>query len=647
MRSLTRLKAAIVFSAFFGLAALQTWPLPRHLDTHLTGSPAGDTGVYVWNLWVFQHELLDQGRWPLATDRIFAGDRPANLAHHNYTAASNLMALPLHTAFDIVTTFNLVLLLNLALAGFGLFLLARRVTTSNAEALLAGAFFMASGFMVGRATAHFSLVAAAPLPLFLWTLLRCWERRRTRDAVALGATMAWALASDAYYGVYCLILAIGFMAAQAVSVSREPRQRPVVQRALLIIAVLAGAIVIGRLVLGGGSWSAGPVRISIRSLYTPVLILTAALALRALLTLRLRPSWAGWPSHATMMRMATVTTAAALLASAPMLIAQVAGDRMESPTIFWRTGPRGADLLAFVLPHWQHPWLADWARAALATHPEGLIEQSVSWSPAWWLLIGLAAAWAGWRPPRRWLWMAVGFGVLALGPFVFIAGVNTHVPTPWAVLRYVPLLGEARMPSRMAVLATLAAAMLLASALSALTRRWPSRRPLVLTAATLVLAVGLWPAPRPLHDARVPAIYDRITRDARDVSVLVLPTGVRDGLRSLGDFSAESQFHQTTHGKRLVGGYLSRTGRSRRAAHRAHPVLGPLIRLSDDDPVGLRAWTAARNDAGAFIAAEQLAYVIVDHERASPDLERFAVDVLRLTRVERDGRYSLYVTPLR
>jgi hypothetical protein len=41
--------------ALLGYAALAiafTWPLAPNLDTHLTGSPAGDTGVYVWNQWV-------------------------------------------------------------------------------------------------------------------------------------------------------------------------------------------------------------------------------------------------------------------------------------------------------------------------------------------------------------------------------------------------------------------------------------------------------------------------------------------------------------------------------------------------------------------------------------------------------------------
>ena len=131
MHRLTWPRATIVLFAFFGLALLQAWPLPLYLSSQLTGPPSGDTGVYVWNTWVFRHELVDNGAWPLWTSSIFAGDEPANLGHHNYTLFANLLAVPLQIVFDVVASFNLIYLINIALAGFGMFLLARRVTTHD------------------------------------------------------------------------------------------------------------------------------------------------------------------------------------------------------------------------------------------------------------------------------------------------------------------------------------------------------------------------------------------------------------------------------------------------------------------------------------------------------------------------------------
>ena len=76
------------------LALLFAWPLPLDLGTRLTGDPGGDTGVYVWNQWVFQHEAT-QGRNPLSTDRIFAVSDRVDLSQHNYTAFLDLLAFPL------------------------------------------------------------------------------------------------------------------------------------------------------------------------------------------------------------------------------------------------------------------------------------------------------------------------------------------------------------------------------------------------------------------------------------------------------------------------------------------------------------------------------------------------------------------------
>ena len=81
--------------------ATRWWPssfrgrLPLNLGTHLTGNPGGDTGVYVWNQWVFRHEIFEHGRFPYFTDSIFSLTRDANLSLHNYTTFQDLVAIPL------------------------------------------------------------------------------------------------------------------------------------------------------------------------------------------------------------------------------------------------------------------------------------------------------------------------------------------------------------------------------------------------------------------------------------------------------------------------------------------------------------------------------------------------------------------------
>ena len=147
------------------------WPLPLNLSTHFTGDPGGDTGVYVWNQWVFHQELI-AGQNPLTTEKILSLSAPAvDLTQHNYTAFLNILALPLISPFGINAAFNLVFLAICFLNAIVTYGLVRRVTPATRwEAWLAGLVFAWSPAMVARTTGHFSLVAAAALPAFVWCL---------------------------------------------------------------------------------------------------------------------------------------------------------------------------------------------------------------------------------------------------------------------------------------------------------------------------------------------------------------------------------------------------------------------------------------------------------------------------------------------
>src|SRR5687767_4250378 len=145
-----------------------TWPLPAQLSTHLTGPLDSDTAVYVWNQWVFRHELVENRSLPYFTGKIFSLTPRANLSLHNYTTFANLLALPLMPWLGVVATFNVVFLLLTVLTAYAMFLLARDLTRhSEAEAWLAGLVFAWCPVLVTRGGGHFSLVAAAPLPIFL------------------------------------------------------------------------------------------------------------------------------------------------------------------------------------------------------------------------------------------------------------------------------------------------------------------------------------------------------------------------------------------------------------------------------------------------------------------------------------------------
>jgi hypothetical protein len=648
MASFPRRQGACALVAFVVLAAVQAWPLPRHLSTHLTGPPTGDTGVYVWNTWVFRHELVEGGGSPFTTSSIFSLSAEADLSLHNYTVSADVIAMPLQPLLGVVATFNLVYLVNVALAGFGMFLLVRRVTGRTAESWLAGAVFACAPFIVARSTAHFSLVAAAPLPLFVYWLDRAWETHRPRDAAAAGACVAWAAFSDPYYAVYCAMLGGCLLAARFIVWSPGVRRVHFSRHVHVLLDVAIGAlvtIIAAVLIIGSGSIRVGSLSISMRTFYTPMLALTVLALARFSLSYRPVLAWRP-PPMATILWPLVISVSVATLLLSPTLYAvgrRMVEGRMSSAPVLWRSSPPGVDLAAYVTPNPNHPLtpaaVTDW----IASAPGGFAEQVAALS-----LVGLGvilvARWrAGFRPRRLWLGIAIGFGVLSLGPFIHVAGLNTYVPTPWALLRYLPIIGAARMPSRFAIVAMLGFCVLLGAALVALGQRFPRFRRTIVVGVGLALAIELLPVPRKLYSAQVPAIYDVIAADPRPVRVLELPYGVRDGLSSLGNFNAVSQFHQTRHHKPIAGGYLSRVSAQRKASYQRLPVRRALIALSEGRQLTPDEAVEAQREGPQFLKVRRIGYVVMDQKRTPADLRDFAIETLGLRKIAEGDGYELYV----
>jgi hypothetical protein len=614
------------------------------MATFLTGPPGGDTGVYVWNTWVFRHQLVDLGRQPYMTDSIFWSGAPANLSLHNYTPFADVLALLLQPVFGVVASFNVVYLINATLSGCGMYLLARRYTTDRIVAFLAGAAFMVSPFLVARSMGHFSLAAAAPLPIFMWQLLRTYDRPTVWRAIATGAIAAWAAMSDPYYVIYCAMLGLAVAAWQIWRVHTAPLAAQSRVSRWDVTLAIAVAIVAGLAVWRPESLSIGPLVVSMRTLYAPVFLLTHLIALRVVVRAHPRLALRAWPSAAHWRAMAAASVSGGVLLT-PWILSLI--DRMREGTmvnapVLWRSSTPGVDLLGLLVANPNHPLMPSAVTALLAAGPGGFIEQVAAPSFAA-VALTIVAYRRGIRPSRGWLALTLGFASLSLGPFVHVANINTYIPTPWTWLRYVPVITDARAPSRFAVITAMGCAVLFAQAFGAWLTRAPDRRRLLLAMAAVLMAAELLPAPRTLYSAEIPSIYRTVAADPRPVGVLELPFGLRDGLSSLGNFTAETQFFQTFHRKAVFGGYLSRISEGRKNRYRRRAVLGALMALSEGQPLTPEQRLRAERGASRFLSLRSLGYVVIDHERASPELTAFAIQLLGLKSVGVSGLRELFV----
>jgi hypothetical protein len=642
---------AAPFAGYAILACAITWPLPRYLHSRLLGAVSGDLGVYIWNLWIFRHELVEHGRIPLSTDHVFAYTDGADFSLHNYTPLADALGVPLIGVMGLVGAFNLLLLAKVVLTALAMFLLCRRLGVSRTSAWIAGALFVASPVMVARQTTHVSLVAAAALPLFLWALARAIDSGRRRDGALVGAVVATATYSDAYYGVYCALMGLAVLAGRFLLVRFDDRaaiRTPAIRAVDALSAVVAG-LVIWRLATGATAIDFGPARISIATLYNPLLALMLLGLLRAWLTWRPRVTLQSARSAVEIRRLVAggvVACATCLVLLLPLLVGialRFQTGRLPETVTLWRSSPRGVDLLAYLVPNPNHPFVGRWTHALFLPDQSDAFPEFVAAFPYVALvIIGVAAARRA--LPVFWVAFTLGFVALSLGPFVHVGGHNTYVAGPWALLRYVPIVDMARSPARFVILATLGGSVLCAFALDWCRRAVPWRHAIVVV-FVIAAAVELLPAPRPLYSAEIPALYGLVARAAGpSTRVLELPTGVRDGTSSIGDFNASSMYFQTRHGRPLIGGYLSRVSETRKRANLRLPMLRALIALSQPGFATPPAWLEeGRAASRRFLSRSCVGFVVVDKRRATADLRSFAVDALHLERVSEDESYELLV----
>jgi hypothetical protein len=243
---------------------------------------------------------------------------------------------------------------------------------------------------------------------------------------------------------------------------------------------------------------------------------------------------------------------------------------MASPTQVMEGGTLmlSADLLSYFTPATTNPILK-----ALGLIP-GFAKQVHSF-PAWeslaylgllpLVLVSLALVR---RSPRSWLWasMAVMMMVLALGPYLKVAGdpvvysvegIESRIVLPYAILGKLPIFAIGRTPGRFNLVTSVALAVLSAQGIliwlnSKRMRKTPWRAAAWLGVAALILA-GEYLVMWPLRTREIPtsATVATLAEESPQGGVLNVPLGNRD-VKHL------AEFYQMSHEWPNMSGYVSR-----------------------------------------------------------------------------------------
>ena len=176
----------LAFLLYLILSIVVTWPLLPRIDTTLSGGST-DAMLHYWNgWWVLQ--AFQEGTSPYSTNLLF---HPigVSLAYQNFAWLSILPWLVLQSAVDGITSYNLVILLNLALSGFAAYLLTNELTGKHLAAFIAGLIYLSWPFRLSQLD-HPNLISTQWIPFFLLSLIWAIRYRRIRYGLLAGLCLA-------------------------------------------------------------------------------------------------------------------------------------------------------------------------------------------------------------------------------------------------------------------------------------------------------------------------------------------------------------------------------------------------------------------------------------------------------------------------
>ena len=414
---------------------------------------------------------------------------------------------------------------------------------------------------------------------------------------------------------------------------------------MLTLAAAAASVALLIYLSGGLVWTLGPVRLSLRSGAN----VRAAAAGFVLWWLWRRRRWTPVVAAPAPVSLAHPWRALAfmlvtwLVLSAPLLTRAFAmwrDGQYVTQSYVWRNAPPGVDAGALLTGNAFNTW---WGREVNRIYDTLGID---GFAPQLWLglvplvLLLTVRTWMTDRAARIWVVLGTVFLVWTVGPFLKVLGVDTGLPLPQILLRYVPVISNARLPPHAAVLVYLSVATLLAYAIA----KWPFRRPtLAAVVITLMILIDFMAAPRPMVALERAPLFERLAQRPAG-AVLDVPTGIRDGFGPEGGFDAAVLYHQTVHGKPIVTGYVSRLPPAVRQRYHDSPAMRALFALSAGAPPPADAADPAR--AATELASRwKVRYIVVDERNAPQAVKRF-IEATGASLIDRDQFRRLYELPL-
>jgi len=220
------------------LALVMTYPLVARF-AHAVLGPPGDNFEYLYKLWWFKRALFDLGISPFFNADVFYPEG-YYLALHEMSLANVSLGTPLTILCGETVSYNTLVLLSFVLSGFGVYLLAFRLTRARLAALLGGVVYAFCSYRMGHLGAgHLNLLGTQWLPFLFLCLEQVLETKKTLSAILVGVFFALSALSSWYYAPTAAIFAAAYVSWRA-----RPWRERLLNRRLWYSFALAAVVAI-------------------------------------------------------------------------------------------------------------------------------------------------------------------------------------------------------------------------------------------------------------------------------------------------------------------------------------------------------------------------------------------------------------------
>src|SRR5262245_46739346 len=103
---------AALLAGYLVLATIHTYPLVRHLDTHLPGQGLGDNVSFVWSGW-WMREALASPSVDFFTNPLIEAPLGGSLFLHTHAALGAFLGATLLAPWSVVAAQNILLIVSL------------------------------------------------------------------------------------------------------------------------------------------------------------------------------------------------------------------------------------------------------------------------------------------------------------------------------------------------------------------------------------------------------------------------------------------------------------------------------------------------------------------------------------------------------